>query len=201
MRARTPVHTALLRVIALAILPTLLFAACETSGASDPPPAVLEINSGQVDIQHPGDAGFTLAENGIELALGDRIRTRPGASAAIIFFEGSVIFLDEGSDITIEQLLGSRESGVSNLQVFQAAGRTLHRVNKLVDTESSYGLRTRTSIGVVRGTTFIVNDTPAGTNWKSVEGDIGVAGESGQETIVSDGTSSDVPPKVIPLRR
>ncbi len=152
-----------LRTFALAVLTTLLIAACDVGG-------------------------------GAELALGDRFRPRPGGSAAIIFFGGSVVFVAESADVTIEQLLGSRESGRSNLQLFQTAGRTLHRVNKLVDTESSYTLRTSTSIGVVRGTLFIVNDSPGGTNWKSIEGDIGVAGESGDETIVSDGTSSNVPP-------
>ena len=179
----------------LVVLSLFVLSACDVGGTSEPPAAVLDISSGQVDIQRPGDAGFSLAENGIELALGDRLLAQPGANAAIIFFEGSVVFLDAGSDVTIEQLLGSRESGRSNLQIFQAAGRTLHQVNKLVDADSSYAVRTSSSIGLVRGTKFIVNDSDDGTNWKSVEGDIGLAGESGEETIVSDGTSSDVPPE------
>jgi hypothetical protein len=182
------------RFATVLLIPLILLSAC-AGESSDPPPAVLEINAGGVDIQRPGDTGFTPAENGMELALGDRLRPQAGSNAAIIFFEGSVVFLDEGADVTIEQLLGSRDSGQSNLQIFQAAGRTLHRVNKLVDAESSYGVRTSSSIGLVRGTNFIVNDSPDGTNWKSVEGDIGVAGDSGDETVVGDGTSSDVPPE------
>lgn len=153
----------------------------------------LEISQGSVEIRSPGEAGFTAAEDGAELAPGDRLRLVEGATAAVIFFEDSVVLLSEGADVTIEQLSGSRESGRSNLQILQAAGRTLHRVSKLVDTESSYMLRTITSIGVVRGTKFIVYQTTDGTNWKSVEGRIGVAGESGRETLVSGGTSSDVP--------
>ena len=139
------------------------------------------------------DGFFIAGENGQELDLLDRIRTGDDGSAAIVFFEGSVVLLDAGSDVTIEQLVGSRESGRSNLQIFQAAGRTLHQVSKLVDAESSYAVRTGSSVGLVRGSIFIVDDTGDGTKWKSVEGAIGLAGESGQETLVIDGNSSEVP--------
>ncbi len=171
----------------------LVLAACNVSAEPEPPQAVLEIRGGQVEVMQSANDFFTAGENGQELGLLDRVRTGGDGLAAIVFFEGSVVLLEPNSDVTIEQLIGSRETGRSNLQVFQAAGRTLHRVSKLVDAESSYAVRTGSSIGLVRGSTFIVDDTDGGTKWKSIEGTIGLAGESGQETLVINGNSSDVP--------
>jgi hypothetical protein len=181
-------HTVVLVAFGMALL-----AACSSGEPDEPPGAVLELRAGGVEVQRAAEGFFTPGEDGQELAFGDRVRTAADGLAAIVFFEGSVVLIDSSSDVTVEQLLGSRASGISNLQVFQAAGRTMHRVSKLVDAESSYAVRTSSSVGLVRGTNFIVDDTDGGTKWKSVEGKIGVAGDSGDETLVEDGTSSEVP--------
>ena len=116
-----------------------------------------------------------------------------------MFFEGSAVLLEKGVELTIQRLAGSAETGVSNIELFQVAGRTFHRVNKLVDAESSYLMRTSSALGVVRGTGFIVEDDPVtGTKWKSFEGRIGVAGASRIEVVLEQGQSTEVPPAADP---
>jgi len=157
-------------------------------------------------VHHPN---LVTHEKGLLLVVGDKDYGRPGAGqdvfdlspnpdsqVGVVFFEGSVVLMDAGADMTLEQVEGTRKSGKSNIGIFQSVGRTVSRVNKLVDAESSYAVRTSNAVGLVRGTGFIVEEDPVtGTKWKSFEGTVGVAGESGQETRVEEGTSSEVPPE------
>ena len=127
------------------------------------------------------------------------VRAGTAAQVAVIFFDGSVTLMDKGAELSIDRLQGSRESGFSSVELFQAGGRTIHRVQKLVDADSAYVMRTSSSVGVVRGTGFIVEDDPVqGTKWKSFEGVVGLAGETGVVVNVEPGESSFVPPGADP---
>ena len=81
------------------------------------------------------------------------------------------------ADITVEELLGDGESAVSNLAIFQGMGRSVDRVSKLVDAESSYAVRMSSHVGMVQATGCVIEEDPAkGTQWKSLEGTVGVPG-------------------------
>ena len=137
--------------IALAITSALFSSAiCRSEPAI--PEALLDVVSGQVEVFSGPELSLTVVTDELELSAGDRIRVLEGSQAAVVFFEGSVVLLDGGSDITIEELSGDRETGLSNIAIFQGLGRSVHRVSKLVDAESNYGVRTSSSVGLVRGT-------------------------------------------------
>ena len=179
------------------LLGLLLAAACGDD--SEAPLAILDITQGRAEIKTFGAADFVAGSDGEDLAAGDAVRVPEGSRAAVVFFEGSAVILEKGVELTIQRLTGSAESGVSNIELFQLAGRTFHRVNKLVDAESSYVMRTSSALGVVRGTGFVVQDDPVeGTKWKSFEGRIGVAGASRIEVVVEEGQSTEVPPAADP---
>ena len=144
------------------------------------PEALLDVVSGQVEVFSGPELALTVVTDELELSAGDRIRVLEGSQAAVVFFEGSVVLLDGGSDITLEELSGDRETGLSNIAIFQGLGRTVHRVSKLVDAESNYEVRTSSSVGLVRGTGFVIRGRPnRGDKVEELRGDSGSSGRVG----------------------
>jgi hypothetical protein len=184
----------LLLAVALAMVTMLVISACAGSAPVEEPQALLDIQSGKVEVLGFRQTEFVGGFTDQELHPGDRIRVGEDAQAAVIFFDGSVAMLDAGSDIVVEKLLGSRETGKTDIQFFQVAGNTMNRVAKVVDADSSYGVRTSSSVGLVRGTVFKVGiDEETGeTEWKSLEGRVGVGGASQVEVIVEPGEKTVV---------
>ena len=163
-------------------------------GPSDPEPpaAFLDVLTGTTHLLPAGEASFVTATDGRSLDQGDRIRTAAGARAAVVFFEGSVVLMDGGADVTLELLQGSRGSGESEIGMFQSAGRTVHRVTRPVDAGSLHSLRTSSSVALVRGTGFIAEEDPVvGTRLKTFQGRVGVAGVTGVEVVVDGGRSTE----------
>lgn len=180
--------------VAVFLVTMLVVSACQSSAAAEPPQALLDIKSGEVEVLGFRQTEFVSGFSDQELHPGDRIRVGPDAEAAVIFFDGSVALLQPGADIVVEKLLGSRETGKTDIQFFQVAGNTMNRVSKIVDADSSYSIRTSSSVGLVRGTVFAVGiDEETGeTKWKSIEGRIGVGGASHVEVIVEPGEKTIV---------
>jgi hypothetical protein len=170
----------LLLAVALATVTMLVISACAGSAPAEPPQALLDIQSGKVEVLGFRQTEFVGAFTDQELHPGDRIRVAEDAQAAVIFFDGSIAMLESGADIVVEKLLGSRETGKTDIQFFQVAGNTMSRVSKIVDADSSYGVRTSSSVGLVRGTVFKVgiDETTGEAEWKSIEGTVGVGGAS-----------------------
>lgn len=185
----------------------VLLISARQGGASDAPAAVLDVLAGEASIYGPEKLSL---ESGADsaLAAGDTVVTGPSSSAVVVFFDGSVAMLGSSTTMIIEQVDGSRESGETAIQLYQSAGRSFHRVQKLVDADSSYAVRSSTSVGLVRGTVFIV-DVDTGTGdaaWKTVEGTVRVAGAVGPEVSLVAGTattvesgSSAAPPAPVPV--
>jgi hypothetical protein len=185
----------LLAILAV-LFSTLLLAAC----GDEPklPDAIIDIRAGTVQVKALPDAAYLPAADGQELVQGNEVRAGSSSKIAIIFFDVSVTLLEDGAELRIDRLQGSATSGFSSVALFQAGSRTIHRVQKLVDADAdadaAYVLRTSSSVALVRGTGFIVEDDPVtGTELKSFEGRVGLAGESGVEVAVVAGESSTTP--------
>ena len=134
----------------------------EARGAS----TVLTLVSGDVVIGHAG-GDLVAAALGEVLAAGDTIRTGPGATAEITYFEGSSVRIEAGTELVIEALATETDGGTV-IAMVQAIGRTWHAVTKLLTPSSRYEVRTPTSAASVRGTIFAVDvregaDGPAAT--------------------------------------
>ena len=174
------------------MLAVALVSACQ-SGATGAPSAVLEVLAGSVDVRGPERLSLEAGSDS-KLAPGDTVVTGPSSSAVVVFFDGSVAMLASSTTLIIEEIGGSRESGETAIQLFQSAGRSFHKVQKLVDADSSYAVRSPASVGLVRGTVFIVEvDADTGdAAWKTVEGTVRVVGAVGPEVSVVAGTATTI---------
>jgi len=134
--------------------------------------AQLIIESGTVQVKHSGswtDAingteSWTDAINGTELYQSDSIRTGINSFASIIFFKGSVIRLDENTEITLKEIIQQDETSIT---IQQDAGRTWNTVQKISGIDN-YEVQTPTAVASVRGTSFDVNVEETGITIVSV---------------------------------
>jgi len=118
---------------------------------SDVVKAQLIIESGTVQVKHTGS--WTEATSGMELYQSDSVRTGYNASASIILFKGSVIRLDNNTEITLKKIIQQEETSVT---IQQDAGRTWNTVQKISGIDN-YEVQTPTTVASVRGTSFDVN--------------------------------------------
>jgi len=124
--------------------------------------AQLVIDSGTVQVKHLGS--WTDAINGTELYQSDSIRTGINSFASIIFFKGSVIRLDENTEITLKEIIQQDETSIT---IQQDAGRTWNTVQKISGIDN-YEVQTPTAVASVRGTSFDVNVEETGITIVSV---------------------------------
>ncbi len=100
---RSP-RSLLFRVI---LLVTVLFSlilglsSCATKVAAFTPLTVLSIVGGNVEIQQPGTTNWSNGKEGTTLEAGDKVKTDPGATATITFFDGSTIELNSSTEISL----------------------------------------------------------------------------------------------------
>jgi len=117
---------------------------------SQPQVAKLVIDSGVVQVKHTGE-DWKNGENGMALKESDSVRTLSGSRASIIFFESSIVRLNENTEITIKELneeLGNRKIGLK-----QDSGRVWSTILKLSGVEE-YEIETPTTVASIRGTSF-----------------------------------------------
>ena len=108
--------------ILIVIIMGLAFGVCRR----DPeiPDALLDVVSGRVEVFSGSELDLKVVSDDAEPSEGDRIRVLQDSQAAVVLFEGSVVLLDADADITVEELAGDPELGVSNIAIFQGIGRT-----------------------------------------------------------------------------
>lgn len=114
--------------------------------------AQLVINSGTVEVKHE-DTSWTEAYNGMKLYKSDSIRTGDNSSAAIIFYESSIIRLDNNTELRIDDIV--IQNGESQVFMNQESGRTWNTVLKISGIDD-YEVQTPTAVASVRGTSFCV---------------------------------------------
>ena len=98
---------------------------------------ILAITEGDVSIMKSGTATWAAVEVGTTLENGDRIKAGDDAWALITFFEGSSIELEAGTEIGVIELIAA-DTGPTTIKLSQEVGKTVSRVNKLVDSASTY---------------------------------------------------------------
>jgi len=164
----------LLAVLLLSIMVASTLIGCE--GGESPCPStltILSITEGEVYIMKEGTDDWVNAGMGIELEVGDGVKTGGNSSAEIIFFDGSTMELESGTEVKILSLDIVCDTSVSTITMQQTLGTTISRVTKLLDPGSSYEVETPTGVAGVRGSIVIV--TVGGNGTASVtneEGDV-----------------------------
>jgi hypothetical protein len=155
-----------------------------------PPPVsaggTITSGTGPVEVLYPGGTEWLAVPEDQLLPEGTRVRTPDGVVATITLFDGSTIEMLSKSQIALEQL-SAGGADQKTIHILQIAGRTWHRVVALVDSRSSYEIRTPSASCAVRGTYFLVDVESAGVTRLAVEeGAVAVTGE-GQEVVVEAG--------------
>ena len=142
----------LLSMLALTILVALTLVGCGGGGSPCPSTlTILSITEGDVSIMKAGTDSWTEAQVGMELEVGDSIKTGDDSGAEITFFDGSTMELEAGTEIEIMSLDLACDTGVTTITLMQTIGTTISHVTKLLDPASSYEVETPTGVAVVRG--------------------------------------------------
>jgi len=162
--------------------------------------ATVQSPSGEVLVYRGGEGGTdsVQAAAGMKLDAGDRVTTGDDGSVLLIFFEGSVIEIGPGSDVSVEELARDADTGSTTVSLRQIVGSTVNRVEKLADSSSKYEIETPSGVAVVRGTTFSLDvDENGNTELHTDEGNVWFTA-GGVTVLVGPGEEASASPGGIP---
>lgn len=129
--------------------------------------AVLASVTGDVQVKKGDIWAKAVPED--EIAQSDVIKTSFDSQATLLFGSGSIIRVDQNSQITLSEY--SREDDSWIIRINQIFGRTWNRVQKLIGT-SVYEVNTPTAVATVRGTSFGVDANASGSAITVDEGEV-----------------------------
>ena len=137
--------------------------------------ATLTDYDGEVAIQKPGEEEWLSVEKDMPLEERDRMKTGPFSFAEILMDDGSLVTIEQNSEITISELSADFETKKIKSSIFIAVGRLISNITAFMHRESRFSVHTPTLVAGVRGTEFVVETTD------SEETDVGVF--EGQVTV------------------
>jgi len=141
--------------------------------------AVLAVHSGEVLVNgSPAKAGQELKE-------GDVVKTSAASKASVVFFDSSVLRLDENTEITVKRISAD---GLRSVDLKQTSGQTWSRVLKLSGVKE-YRIETPNTIATVRGTGFGIKVSDGDTKIMVKEGKVHVASVE-NETVMAEAVIS-----------
>jgi hypothetical protein len=146
--------------------------------------ATLSVLAG--DVRHvPAGAGQPeVAVDGIDLGVGDRVLTGPGARALVTFLDGSTVTVEPESDVEIRTAqVGGGQQG-SNVAVQVNGGTVWARVVGLADPGSSFSIESNTASATVHSGRIGGRQNPDGSFvcWTK-GGELTVEGKHGEPTL------------------
>lgn len=176
-------------VVALLLLALLVSVNISCMGKYANPSATLARTSGEVLIMKAGTENWIKAASGTNLEMGDCIKTRANSSAIITFFEGSVSDVSAETEICVEEMSVSGDTGSTTIKLHQEIGNTSSRVEKLVDPASRYEIETPDGIAAVRSSVMGVMVLKGLTIVDAIKGECWAIAQ-GKEVLVMQGTRS-----------
>ena len=171
--------------------------ACGTSAANNPL-TVLSITGGNVLVQKAGSNSWIDGKARMTLAAGEKIKTDASATAAITFFDGSTIELNNNTEISLDELLSKSSTSPKTIKIGQTIGETSSSIVKLVDPASRYEVDTQAGVAAVGGSQMVVTVAGDGTTGVyNMEGTISFTAQS-QTVSIPAGSVSTAKPGEIP---
>ena len=168
------------------------------SGTANTPLTVLSITGGNVLIQKTGSNTWITGKAGMSLEAGEKIKTDTGATASVTFFDGSVIELNNSTEISLDELLSKSATSPKTIKIGQKIGATSSTIVKLVDPASRYEVDTQAGVAAVGGSKMVVTVAGDGaTQVYNVEGSISFTAQ-GQQVNIPAGSVSSAKPGEIP---
>ncbi len=144
--------------------------------------AVLAVQSGHAMVNgKPASAGM-------DLHAGDVVSTSAGAKASIVFFDSSILRLDENTEITVKKIVAG---DVRSVEIKQSAGQTWSRVLKIGGVRE-YKIETPNTAATVRGTGFAVRVSDGNTTVKVEDGKVHVASYENDQMVAEAVVSEDM---------
>jgi hypothetical protein len=135
---------------------------------------------GSVDWKQKGTDVWKTLTATQDVASGDALRTGAGSSAEIAWDDRGVTRLDANTQMTIENAPADPGSVLqTQIALRLDAGRMWSRLLKLMDVDSSFAVKTDTTVATVRGTIFGFERSASGTRVLVSESVVGVAPASG----------------------
>lgn len=115
--------------------------------------------SGKVEVMTTGGV-WSNATKGMVLNQGDTIRAAKGASA-LLNLDGNgqtaTVELKENSEMELSEMVADEQKGAQRTLLDLSLGNILIKAKKLHSEQSSFEVKTPTSVVAVRGTTFAVS--------------------------------------------
>jgi hypothetical protein len=154
--------------------------------------------SGIVELLPAGSHTWRPFAVGGQARTGDRVRTGPGSTAVLVFFDGSTTRLEAETDITLVQMSAQRDGGMREIVLQQWMGETGNIVQPASDQAARFDVETPAAIIAVRGTAFSVFvETDGSTDVTVSEGLVDVTAQ-GTTVRVSAGRGVTVVPEQPP---
>jgi hypothetical protein len=159
---------------------------------------VLTAVNGKVQVQKYGSPNWNDAAIGMTLLKGDKIKTDNVSTASITFFDGSIIELNGGTEISLDELISKSASSSNIIKIGQTIGETSSKIVKLIDSAAQYDVDTPSGVAAVRGSQMVVIVEADGTtSVYNVEGSISFTAQ-GQEVMIPVGQVSSAKPGAVP---
>jgi hypothetical protein len=124
---------------------------------------------GIVQTRREDEAQWEPAHTNQLLGRKDRIRTKDGSSARLLFFDVSSVDLDENTEVSITRVAKRRGGSAVDVILKTWVGKTTVRAVRFVDPSSSFRMDTPTASTVVRGARFTVEVKEEGTTQIELE--------------------------------
>ncbi len=123
--------------------------------AADPHVALVKSVSGRVSIVQGGNARD--AAGGAQLRVADRVVTAPGATAAIVFKDGTMLTLGGGADINVRDYVFEPKAGKYAFSVYMSKGSAIYQSGKIGKlAPAAVKVETPKATVGVRGTRFLI---------------------------------------------
>lgn len=136
--------------------------------------AFLIKENGNVEVD--SGSGWKQAVNGMLLSLNDKIRTSAEGKAAIVLYEGVIIQLESGTEVSLTDLTKD------NLKITQTIGKTWNKFTKLAGV-NKIDIITPNSVATVRGTEFQISTSFDEFEILVVEGNVEVSSGSEKKMV------------------
>lgn len=138
-------------MLAVALLTCL---AMPAFAGSDHAALVKNVNG---DVQVTRHSHTFKATSGTTLLVSDRVVTAPGASAAIVFEDGTLLTLGSGADILVRDYVFEPKNGKFSFSLYLAKGSAIYESGKIgkMSPQSVKVETPRATVGV-RGTRFLI---------------------------------------------
>ena len=137
-----------------AVVALLVVAVPRTVTAQVQQGATMTVLRGQVAVVRGDGSAVQPAPSGTTVNVGDEIRTLSQGGALVTFFSGTEIEMGEDTALKVDQI--ERSGDRINVSLSQAFGASIHRVQTLTATDSTYRVEAGGAVALVRGTTFAI---------------------------------------------